>query len=95
MQTIVKTAHGAQFKSQNRRNRFMRTCTPEATKRSGSIASACSDRVPELLHGSVFDPRASFPPVIVKNDRFIRSIAKKLMALVVHIKELLSSPGMV
>jgi hypothetical protein len=29
--TTIKTTHGAQFKSQNRRDRFLRGCTPEAT----------------------------------------------------------------
>lgn len=31
VQTTIKTTHGAQFKSRNRRDRFLRACTPEAT----------------------------------------------------------------
>jgi hypothetical protein len=31
VQTTIKTTRGAQFKSRNRRDRFLRACTPEAT----------------------------------------------------------------
>ena len=64
-------------------------------------------RVPELLRGSVLDPRIGYPPVINKSagidpclrgaKRLFALIAnshQKLMLLIVRIKELLSGPGM-
>lgn len=94
MKTIIKTTHGAQFKSQNRRDRSVRACTPGATRHVGLIGPPYSGRVPEQLHGSVEDTRISFPPVIVKSDGpmqlFVRSIARKL---VVRIKRLFSTPS--
>jgi hypothetical protein len=100
MKTIIKTTHGAQFKSQNRRDRFVRACAPGATRHVGLIGSPYSSRVPEELHGSVDDPRISYPPVIVKSDepkqlfiRFVANSYQKLVALVVRIKELLCAPG--
>jgi hypothetical protein len=66
-----------------------------------------SVRVPELLRGSVLDPRIGYPPVINKSadidpcllgaKRLFARIAnshQKLMPLVVRMKELLSGPGM-
>jgi hypothetical protein len=44
-------------------------------------------RPPELLHRSILDPRIIYPPVINK------SAYRKLMRLVVRIKQLLSAPG--
>jgi hypothetical protein len=58
------------------------------------IASPYSHRVP--LHGSVCDTRISSPPVVKSEgpkQLFIPSIAKKLMTLVVRVKELLGAPG--
>jgi hypothetical protein len=68
MDTIIKTNHGAQFKSQNRRGRFARAYIPGAARHVGLFGSPCSGRVPESLHGSVEDTRISFPPVVVKSD---------------------------
>jgi hypothetical protein len=97
MKTIIKTTHGAQFKSQNRRDRFVLACTPGATRHLGLIGSPYADRVPEQLHGSTEDARISFPPIIIKSDGsmqlFIRSVPKKLRALVVRIKGLFSAPS--
>jgi hypothetical protein len=97
MKTIIKTTHGAQFKSQNRRDRFVLACTPGATRHVGLVGSPYSGRVPEQLHGSAEDARISFPPIIVKSDGpmqlFVRSVAKKLRALVVRIKGLFSAPS--
>jgi hypothetical protein len=91
METKIKITHGAQFKSRNRRDRFLRACTTASTRNSKSVPLL--ERFPELLHGSAFDPRISFPPVIIKSNGFIRSIANKLMALIVRIKELFTAPG--
>jgi hypothetical protein len=76
MQTKIKTAQGPQFKSQNRRDRFMLACN------AGSMTSPYSDRVPEPFRGSVFDPRIGFPPVVVQSEAANRSIARKLIAAV-------------
>jgi hypothetical protein len=97
MKTIIKTTHGAQFKSQNRRDRFVLASTPGATRHLGLIRSPHSGWVPEQLRGSAEDARISFPPIIVKSDGpmelFVRSVPKKLRALVVRIKKLLSAPN--
>ena len=51
------------------------------------VMSSREVRAPELLHGSILDPRISYPPVINK------SAYRKLMRLVVRIKQRFSAPG--
>jgi hypothetical protein len=79
------TINSAQFKGRNRRDRFIRACQPV------SITSLNLVQVPELLRGTVFDPRIDFPPIVIESVGVSRSTtARKPIA---SIKKFLSAPG--
>jgi hypothetical protein len=73
MQTIIKATRGAQFKSQNRRERFLRACTPEVTP----SAPQGSDSEPE---GQPAAGHNEGPPWEIEDDLSIPEFLRRQWA---------------